>query len=300
MTGPGPATVCLRLADGRQLACCQFGDPAGAPVLYCHGFPGSGLEARFAAAAAHRAGVCLLAPDRPGFGRSDPRGAHELDAWSDDAVALLDALGLERAAVLGISGGAPYALGLAARRAERVAVVALIGPLGPLDGADGTAGMSALARLSFHLAHRRPRVQAGFFHVLAGGIRLSPERAFRLLTGNLGRADRALLAQPDICRIWIDSLRAAVDQGADAAIAELRRYARPWPFAPAAIATPVRIWHGQADRVVPVAHGRRLARELPRVAAQWPRDEGHFSLPVNMIGTVLADLRAGVAGGAQP
>src|SRR5579872_7299331 len=60
----------VRLADGRVLACLELGDPSGPVVLYFHGYPGSRLEARVAAAAATRLGVRLLAIDRPGFGLS--------------------------------------------------------------------------------------------------------------------------------------------------------------------------------------------------------------------------------------
>ncbi len=290
----------VTLADGRRLAYCMYGDPGGRPVLYCHGFPGSRLEAAFAAAAAGHAGIRLLAPDRPGFGRSDPRGDCALDEWSEDAVALLDALDVTRAGLLGVSGGAPYALGCAARLPRRFPAIALIGPLGPVDGPGGSAGMSPLARLGFALARRAPGLQALLFGAMAAAIRISPEAAFRALVTNLAAADRTVFEDPAMRGIWIDSLRAAVEQGAGAAVSELRRYARPWPFEPAAIRVRAAVWHGDADRVVPMAHGRRLARRLPCAETHWHRGEGHFSLPVKAIGEVLAWLRQSAERAAQP
>ena len=36
------------VAEGRRIAYAEWGDAAGTPVVYCHGFPGSRLEARLA------------------------------------------------------------------------------------------------------------------------------------------------------------------------------------------------------------------------------------------------------------
>src|SRR5262252_963321 len=109
----------LRLRDGRQMAYLDLGPPTGLPLLCCHGTPGSRLEFRSAAPHAAALGTRLIAPDRPGYGGSDFRRGSLLD-WADDGAALLDALGLPRAAVLGVSGGVEYALALAYRYPGRV------------------------------------------------------------------------------------------------------------------------------------------------------------------------------------
>jgi pimeloyl-ACP methyl ester carboxylesterase len=67
-------TVGLR--DGRTLGYAEYGDPAGSPLLYFHGHPGSRLEAAFLATAAHRAQIRLVGVDRPGMGNVHlPAGA---------------------------------------------------------------------------------------------------------------------------------------------------------------------------------------------------------------------------------
>ena len=57
--------------DGRALGYAEYGDRAGKPVFYFHGFPGSRLEIGPASAAASDTRVRLIAVDRPGYGRSD-------------------------------------------------------------------------------------------------------------------------------------------------------------------------------------------------------------------------------------
>jgi pimeloyl-ACP methyl ester carboxylesterase len=99
----------LRLGDGRRLGYAERGDPGGRPLLYFHGWPGARVEARLADEPAKAAGVRLVALDRPGMGFSDFQRGRTFVDWSADVVEVADALQLDRFAVLGISGGGPYA-----------------------------------------------------------------------------------------------------------------------------------------------------------------------------------------------
>ncbi len=146
----------LRLPDGRRLGYAEFGAPRGRPVFFFHGFPGSRLEAELAATAAARWNLRIIAADRPGIGLSDRRPGRTLANWADDVRTLADSLGLERFAVLGISGGGPYAIACAARLADRLTAAGTIGGLAPLDRPGATAGMSTLNRLVLFLHLRAP------------------------------------------------------------------------------------------------------------------------------------------------
>src|SRR5689334_19202051 len=96
----------ITLPDGRRLAYAEFGDPGGNPVLYFHGAPSSRLEPLLVGDEAWgRKGLRVIAPDRPGIGGSDFQHGRGFSNWPTDVVALADALGLDRFAVLGNSGG---------------------------------------------------------------------------------------------------------------------------------------------------------------------------------------------------
>ncbi|MDQ4079090.1 MAG: alpha/beta hydrolase, partial [Chloroflexota bacterium] len=61
----------IQLKDGRLLGYAEYGDPAGQPIFFFHGWPGSRLEARPLTEPAAVHGARVIAADRPGFGLSD-------------------------------------------------------------------------------------------------------------------------------------------------------------------------------------------------------------------------------------
>lgn len=101
------------LPDGRVLGYAEYGLPNGYPVFYFHGFPTSRLEARGTGAIARRRGLRIIAVDRPGFGLSTFQPQRRITDWPTDVQAFARHLQLDKFAVLGISGGGPYALACA-------------------------------------------------------------------------------------------------------------------------------------------------------------------------------------------
>lgn len=293
-------TVRSARVAGATLAWREYGEPGGAAVLYCHGFPACGAEAGFTEAAARATGTRVIAPDRPGFGASPPRGPRALADWPAIAAALLDTLGIAAAPVLGLSAGGPYALACGALAPARFPRLATFGALAPLNAAGATRGMSPIARLSIHLAQHHPRAQARLFRVLALPARYWTVTMSRLLTLGSPPADRAVFRDRQLRAVWTGALRGALAQGPGAAIAELRLLAAPWGFAPADVRVGVELWHGLADPVVPARHGRRLAAALPTVEARFVEAEGHFSTPVRHVEAALRRLVAEQRGAGGP
>jgi len=267
-----------------------LGDPGGSPVLYFHGYPGSRLEGRVAAGAARRHGLRLLAPDRPGFGHSTFLPGRTIGAWAADVAELADQLELERFAVVGVSGGGPYALACAARIPERISRVDLIGALGPLARKELTHDMVALNRWALALAARSPLLARLAVHLVATWIRHRPGRQLAHMMATAPPADRRVLADPGYRTLVAESTAEALRQGGRGAAWELTLLARPWDFRLQEVTTPVRIWHGLADTIVPPAMAQHLAAVLPSSECRYLPDEAH--LVIRHLDAILADLRA--------
>jgi pimeloyl-ACP methyl ester carboxylesterase len=129
----------VELLDGRIAGLRQrSGD---IPVLALHGWLDNANS--FLPLAEHFDGLDLVAIDFPGHGRSAPRpeGArYHFDDYAFDVLAVLDALGWERANLLGHSLGGAVSTLVAAAAPQRVRSMALIEGLGPLSApADRTA-----------------------------------------------------------------------------------------------------------------------------------------------------------------
>ena len=82
----------IDLADGRRLAYAEYGDADGKPIFLFHGLPGSRLSWGLLPGEPIPAGLRVIAPDRPGYGRSDSKPGRSLLDWSDDVAQLADAL----------------------------------------------------------------------------------------------------------------------------------------------------------------------------------------------------------------
>jgi pimeloyl-ACP methyl ester carboxylesterase len=102
-----------RCADGRKLGYAEFGDPDGAPVIALHGTPGSRLMFALADQAARERGLRLIAPERPGYGLSDAKDFPTLHDAAADIISLADSLNLKDFALIGVSGGGPFAIAAA-------------------------------------------------------------------------------------------------------------------------------------------------------------------------------------------
>lgn len=271
-------TRLLALPDGRRLAIAEYGDPTGTPIVYCHGFGGSRLQVHPDHDIARRLGVRLIAPDRPGIGRSDPAAGRRVVDWPRDVAALADALGLDRFGVLGYSGGGAYALACAAALPERVAVVGLVSSAAPFGGAASRAYLTPEWRRVRATARFAPWLMRPFFARIARQCARDPEGTLARSIAAMAPADRAVASDPEVCP-WL--LAAAIEgyaQDGRGVADDALALARDWGCDLAAVSQEVRIWHGEADPVWPPATGAYLARALSHSCVTFVPGAAHLLL----------------------
>jgi pimeloyl-ACP methyl ester carboxylesterase len=271
----------LRLADGRTLAFRVWGDPEGQPLLFLHGTPGSRLEFAIGHECGCELGLALVVPDRWGYGLTDAPQAASLPMFAADMAALMDHLGHSRFAVGGISGGGPYASAVAACLPERVAALALVSPVGPIADARCAAQMSPFHRFCFTVLPSLPRVTAGVFGAFRWSLEQSPALAARLATLRGGRPDRDVIVQPEICTRLLSSFREGLRAGMQGPITDLALFSRPWEVRLERIAAPSCVWIGTADKAVPLAAARALARRIEGCGYEELEGEGHLWVAAN-------------------
>jgi len=280
------------LRDGRVVGVAECGDPAGLPVFYCHGLLSSRLEIAAApiVAAAERVGVRLIAMDRPGIGESSTKLHRTILDWTLDLADLAGGLGHERFAVLGVSGGAPYAIAAALRVPERLRAVGAVAGLAPL-GASGLLGLMApRARRMLRAGRWLPRLLDRPLAKLADDLARSPETVASRYERELPDADRAVLAEPVWREAFTAAWREAFRRGIEGPKQDLTLAARSWGYRLTDVRVPVNLWFGGADRIVPPAMARFLADRLRLTESRSYPTEGHLSLIAHRAESILADL----------
>lgn len=252
----------LTLPDGRALGWATYGDREGVPVVAHHGCPDSRIIWRLVDEAARRQGIRLVAVDRPGFGLSDPRPGRRVVDWPADVVHLVDDLGFDRFAVVGLSGGGAFATACAALLPDRVQRLGLVSVIGPLDRPGMTAGMSRAIRVTYGLARRAPTMLRLGLSSMARSVRRNPERATRRLSRTRPPGDRDVIERPEVRDVLLAALPQNFRDPASVAW-ELQLAVRPWGFDLTSIDVPTIVWQGGADDVHPPVMGRYLAQAIP-------------------------------------
>ncbi|WP_299537582.1 alpha/beta fold hydrolase [uncultured Streptomyces sp.] len=268
----------VRVADGRRLMVERRGDPRGRPVFLLHGTPGSRFGPAPRGMVLYQRKTQLITYDRPGYGDSDRHPGRTVSDVAQDVRAIADALGLDRFAVVGRSGGAPHALACAALMPERVTRAAALVTLAPWDapGLDWFEGMAASNVLAYTTAADDPDGLTESFIMRSAEIRRNPVQLLNDLRRELTESDRVVVNDAGIramlLRNYSEGLRTSAYGWIDDAIA----FSRPWGFDPAEITGPVMLWHGVKDVFSPVGHARWLAGRIPGATTVLAPQAAHF------------------------
>jgi len=285
--------------DGSAIAVEVVGEPGAVPVLLCHGLADSRLSAQSFSQVAAELGLRVIAPDRPGTGGTDLRRLRRVVDWTQDAALVLDRLRVGSAAVVGVSGGGPFAAACAAAIPGRITSLTLIAPLGAPQWP--TDGMAPGERMSLSLARQVPGFGGWFLGRLAALARANPALFLRIATSEMPGSDRRAIGQPGgpgLRDAFVANYTEAFRQGSQGVAQDLRVLTRSWGFRLDAIAVPTSIHHGDADNTVPLQHARRYAAAIPGARLHVHSGQGHFSI-ITAAREMLAPL-AGAPGAAGP
>jgi pimeloyl-ACP methyl ester carboxylesterase len=286
-----PDTRVMELPDGRELAWLEAGRPRGRPVFAFHGTPGSRRQVSFDEKAITASGVRMIAPDRPGYGLSSFHPGRSLLDWATDVSALADHLKLESFAVVGVSGGGPHALACARMLPERVTAAGIASGVGPMGDPEFDVGMVGLNRGLMFLAQQSPVVLRPVFWFQEFYMRRWPEAALRAATKRFPAPDVEIFGRPDVRAAFFDDMRRASATAAQAATQDFVLFVSDWGFRLRDVSVPCHLWHGDADRNVPIGHGRFMAGRIPGAVLHECPGEGHL-LAVNHLEEVLRTVVA--------
>jgi pimeloyl-ACP methyl ester carboxylesterase len=278
----------IRTALG-PIEVAELGSAVAPAVMLLHGTPGSWRQAVPLAedlASANR----VLLPSRPGYGRTPISGGRTPEEQAALLCSLLDALAIEKATVVGISGGGPAALAFAQQHPDRTNALALL-----------CAVAAHLVNLGWQA---RPLVAIA---PLAAALTWRSEQKRRQLVGNADAIEAFIKEElnPTEFKLAADDPRIHADlvrflhSHADAPLGvagrrndarQMMLAARRGPQRVDRIDAPTLVMHGDADTVVPITHAEHHAAVIPQSELLRIPDAGHMFLVTHREET-LARLR---------
>jgi pimeloyl-ACP methyl ester carboxylesterase len=203
-----------------------------------------------------------------------------------DLGELIRHAGLAGCAVVGLSGGGPTALACGAVLGDQVSAVATVGGVAPLVPRDPALPPD---RLVIRTGRRSEGAARALFAAVLRTGRNRPDKALTRFTALLAEPDARLLREdPGLREAFLDDLRHPSATAARAAARDFRLFARDWDIDLAAMAVPVHVWHGTADRNVPAAHAGVIAARCPAATLHLVDGGGHMLL--GHLGEILASV----------
>ena len=270
----------ISLPDGRQLGYLIVGK--GKPVFYFHGTASSRLEVLLLKEITRKKRLRLIGVDRPGAGLSTFAPKKRLRDFNADINHLADHLGVDRFAVLGWSGGGPYALTYLAFFPERVtqAVIAA-SPALPFDVA--TAHNNALARFAMKFPSlgmlALKRLQAQVLNANADVEAFLQSRNGKNMFKSWSKEDAKFFEDKTWATLMYASMAEAFRQGDDgvkAVFQEHQLFMKTWPKEVLKIPPgKVDVWQGTEDKTCRVDNAYRIAEAVPGVHLEIFQGKGH-------------------------
>lgn len=275
-TSTGRRTV--EVADDRVISYRTYGDPAGDPVLLFHGTPGSGELGALYEEVAREESVQIIAPDRPGYGKSSPCGEWNPAAVRDAMEPVIEDADVDAVDLLAFSGGAPFALALGAACPDRVNRITLVSAASP-------PSMGELPPLPIRLVGHAASNLPGIAHAVYGLQHRMGQRRPTALVDQLTTGNRSVPTDAS------ETIAAAILEGigtqTEGAVAESRLFVEDWRINVADIDVPVEIFHGDDDENASLSGVRALAEELPESTLHVVTDTDHLGTVRETRRTVL-------------
>jgi pimeloyl-ACP methyl ester carboxylesterase len=285
--GPNPAILPPRGrpvgVGGAEVNVVEIGE--GSPIVLVHGLPSSVSDWATLPGALAARGHRVIVYDRVGFGhasRPDPSpGRYTLESNARELGALMDALGVPRAALVGWSYGGGIVQVFAREHPERVSHLVLLASVGPVEAVEPTI----LDRM----------VELPFATPIFEWVTSIPPLGEAMTRDAVAAAFSGASAVPPG---WVERTRAmmSLPNTLRSMVLEMQRY-DAGVLRPEELGVPALVLHGTDDRNVAFATGEDLARRIPGARLE-AIDAGSHMLPATHPDALAESIHRFVAGGA--
>ena len=277
----------IKLRNGNRIGYAIYGNKKNFPIFYFHGWPGSRFELKNIPLKKKK--CFIIALERPGYGISVPISKFKILDWPKIVLEVANKLKIKKFSIIGVSGGAPFALACANtiknKRLKSIAIVCALAPSKAKGMNKGRVGM--LLNLG-----RKPFISWLIFNFLR----------MRLLNGNLEKSfnkwkNKISLPEIDLKLFTIDrgkrlmeNFKEAVKHGTTGVHRDANLYSNYWGFKLKNIKKKIFVWHGDKDLTVPIITNKYYKKKLKNKEIFIKPNEGHFSICYNFMNDIIQQV----------
>ena len=277
----------IKLRNGNNIGYAIYGNKKNFPIFYFHGWPGSRFELKNIPLKKKK--CFIIALERPGYGISVPISKFKILDWPKIVLEVANKLKIKKFSIIGVSGGAPFALACANtiknKRLKSIAIVCALAPSKAKGMNKGRVGM--LLNLG-----RKPFISWLIFNFLR----------MRLLNGNLEKSfnkwkNKIPLPEIDLKLFTIDrgkrlmeNFKEAVKHGTKGVHRDANLYSNYWGFKLKNIKKKIFVWHGDKDLTVPIITNKYYKKKLKNKEIFIKPNEGHFSICYNFMNDIIQQV----------
>lgn len=274
-------------------------------MIFLHGTPSCRLECAEFHKKLFDRNIRLIAPDRPGFGRSEFLPERTFGGYAEDVRALAKHLNLLRYVLVGGSGGGPYALGCARHihPDEGLSAVGVLAGIGPWECPLKDVNLNT--KLTLYLAKYTPGVMKWLSKFSLPLPRYTPTGPLEELKADPGAEatvmkkldayisslkgrDLEALSKPETKECLAMTLVESVIQGVEGYAYEAGMYTKPWDFdlgdiQYASTGKKLLFVYGTDDVNTPIHMGRYMAERVPGSDFREEKGETHFTMGLKAV-----------------
>jgi pimeloyl-ACP methyl ester carboxylesterase len=219
----------------------------------------------------------IISPSRPGMGQSDRHKNRTFIDWTKDTIELADHLGIDKFAILGYSGGAPYTLACALKMPDRLLSAVIVSGAGQMNQPEVKNNLDLKHRIFWNVADKFPFLLPIVLKKMRQYREMSDEDILSRFERNMPRADfetfkqngRVALSKRGIEETFRDMNGVAMD---------VRLPIRPLGFELGMIRFPITFFHGREDNTVPIEVVEWMVPRIPNTKLITYPNDGHVSV----------------------
>ncbi len=264
------------LSDKRKLGYSEYGIKKGYPIIYCHGSQSSRLEMHYDLSFAINNNLRIISIDRPGHGVSDFNPNGTIKSFANDTNELIEHLDIVEFSVLGMSAGAPFAMGIANYLNQKSKKLGIVSGFAPLND-ESQKVLNKDVRLLLKMAKSFPCFLKLMLKIQNWQLKKNPKSALKNFLKIMSNPDQEILKNEAVMNVIEKMFKEAFKNGSRGVAYEISKIlVQDWGFKTNAIRVPTFIWHGDNDNNVPQEWAMKTNNEIHNSQLKLFPNEGHL------------------------